>query len=227
MNFFKSFYGKLSGIFLVLLIIMASVQIFITISSWKIYYDEADQKLNSRLAKDMAKEFEPFLKDSIDHHQIHHSIHYMMVMNPKVEIYLLDDNGKILAFFAEPDKKVKTDLVDLNPLKNFLAENPLLPILGDDPRNPGVTKPFSAAHLKIGPNTNGYLYIIIGSEQYDTAISMSREAYVAKTIANSLLITVLFTGLIGLILFSFLTRRLKKMTAAVSDFEKGNYSSPE
>jgi len=65
----------------------------------------ADQNLNSRLAQDMAKEFVPFLKDSIDHHEIHHSIHFMMVMNPKVEIYILDSEGSILAFFAEPDKK--------------------------------------------------------------------------------------------------------------------------
>jgi signal transduction histidine kinase len=225
MTFFKTFYGKLSGIFLILLIIMAAVQIYITSNSWKTHYDTADQKLNSRLANDMAKEFEPFLKDSIDYEQIHHSIHYMMVMNPKVEIYLLDDAGKILAFFAEPDKKVKKDIVALDPLYAFLIEKAPFPILGEDPRNPGITKPFSAAHLRIGPEINGYLYIIIGSEQYDAALSMSSEDYVAKTIANNLLIIVLFTGFIGLILFSFLTRRLKRMKTVVNDFEKGNYAS--
>jgi signal transduction histidine kinase len=225
MTFFKSFYGKLSGIFLILLLVMASIQIYITINSWKVLYDEADQKLNIRLAKDMAKEIAPFVKDSLDIDQIHHSIHYMMVMNPKVEIYLLDDKGKILAFFAEPDKKVKADFVNLNPLQDYLVENPQFPILGDDPRNPDISKPFSAAPLKIGPDINGYLYIIIGSEQFDEAITMSREAYVAKTIANNLLITVLFTGILGLILFSFLTRRLKKMTKVVNDFEKGHYAS--
>lgn len=225
MTFFKSFYARLSGIFLILLIIMVAVQVYITTNSWKAHYDLADQKLNKRLAKDIAAEFEPFLKDSIDYHHIHHSIHYMMVMNPKIEIYLLDNSGKILAFFAEPDKKVKVDFVNINPIRKFLVDDPQLPILGDDPRNPGVIKPFSAAHLKIGPNIDGYLYVIIGSEQFDMALSYSTEAYVAKTITNSLLITVLFTGFIGLILFAFLTRRFKKITSAVQNFERGNFTS--
>ena len=174
-RFFSSFYGKLSVIFLLLLILMGTVQVLITISSWKTYYDEADQKLNARLAADMSKEFEPFVKDSLDIDAIHHSIHYMMVMNPKIEIYLLDDQGKILAFFAEPDKKVKATHVGLDPVASFIYKNSALPIWGDDPRNPGVTKPFSAARLNIGADIKGYIYIILGSEQFDAAIATMRD----------------------------------------------------
>jgi signal transduction histidine kinase len=224
-GFFKTFYGKLSALFLVLLLVMGSVQILITINSWKTYYDEADQKLNQRLARDMAKELKPIVKDSLDLNAVHHSIHYMMVMNPKVEIYLLDSDGKIMAFFAEPDKKVKSTHVGLKPVQNFLDKSAEFPILGDDPRNPGITKPFSAARLDIGPDINGYLYIILGSEQFDAAINTTRESYVATTIAKGLLITVLFTAFLGLLLFAFLTRRLRDMTHAVESFKKGIYSS--
>lgn len=220
-RFFTSFYAKLSGLFLILLLVMGTVQILITISSWQKHYDEADQKLNARLAEDVAKEFSPLLKDSLDIEAIHHAIHFMMVMNPKIEIYLLDERGGIMAFFAEPQKKVKAQSIDLNPVNNFLSPDREFPILGDDPRNPGVIKPFSVARLQIGKEVNGYLYIIIGSELYDAAISTTREEYVAQTIVNGLLITLFFTGIIGLLLFALLTRRLRKMAEVVHDFERG------
>jgi len=218
---FTSFYGKLSGLFLILLLIMGTAQVLITINSWQTHYDEADQRLNLRLAEDVAKDFNPLLKDSLDIDAIHHAIHYMMVMNPKIEIYLVDEKGGILAFFAEPQKKVRAQSIDLNPVNNYLSPDREFPILGDDPRNPGITKPFSAARLQIGKEINGYLYIIIGSEQYDAAISLTREEYVAQTIVKGLLITLLFTGIIGLLLFALLTRRLKNMAQVVLDFERG------
>lgn len=224
-GFFKTFYGKLSALFLILLLVMGTVQILITINSWKEYYNEADQKLNQRLAQDMANELKPLVKDSLNIDAVHHSIHYMMVMNPKVEIYLLDGQGKILAFFAEPDKKVKSTHVGLNAVKSFLTKSEQLPILGDDPRNPGVTKPFSAARLTIGPDIDGYLYIILGSEQFDMAINNTRESYVAATIAKGLLITLVFTALLGLLIFAFLTKRLREMTKIVENFKKGIYKA--
>ena len=91
---FHSYYAKLSAIFLILLVILGIVQIYITTQSWSSYYRESDQKLNLHLASDMAKEILPFVHDSLDMAAIEHSIHYMMVLNPKMEIYLLDNNGK-------------------------------------------------------------------------------------------------------------------------------------
>ncbi|KAA3615585.1 MAG: HAMP domain-containing protein [Calditrichaeota bacterium] len=220
-RFFTSFYGKLSALFLILLLVMGTVQILLTISSWQTHHNEADQQLNARLAEDVAKDFNPLLKDSLDIDAIHHVIHYMMVINPKIEIYLLDEQGGIMAFFAEPQKKVKVEQVELEAIKEFLSPNRQLPILGVDPRNPGITKPFSAARLQIGKEVNGYLYIIIGSELYDAAISITREEYVVQTIVKGLLITLFFTGIIGLILFALLTRRLRNMTNVVHDFERG------
>ena len=221
----RSFYGKLSAIFLLLLIIMGTVQILLTINSWNTYYHQADQKLNLRLAGDMASEFKPFLTDSLDLASIEHTIHYMMVMNPKVEIYILDSEGSILAFFAEPDKKVKARQVSLGPIKQFIENSADDLILGEDPRNPGTEKPFSAAPLKIGKDINGYVYIIIGSEQYDTALSLTKESYLAQAIIKGLSITVLFTAIIGLIIFALLTRRLRSMNEVVDGIIKGNYST--
>ncbi len=221
-KFFRTFYGKLSAIFLVLLLILGIVQVLITVQASMRFVDETDQKLNIHLARDMAAEFKPALTDSLSLPQIEHMIHYMMVMNPKVEIYLLNQDGKILAFFADPKKKVQKDHVELKPVHKFIDSGKEELILGDDPRHPGRKRPFSAATIQIGKNVNGYLYIIIGGEQYDTAASMIRESYILKTTLKGLLFTLIFTGIIGLTLFFFMTKRLRRMTEVVKDFEKGH-----
>ena len=220
-KFFQSFYGKLSIVFLILLLIMGVVQVLLTVQASMRYISEAEQKVNIRLARDMAAEFSPFLKDSLNLAAIEHQIHYMMVINPKIEIYLLDEQGKILAFFAEPKKKVQRNVVDLQPIQEFLSNDAKLPILGDDPRHPGRVKPFSVAPLQIGKDVHGYLYIITESEQFDSAASMIRESYIVQTMIKGLIITLIFTAIIGMILFAFLTRRLRAMTEVVSDFEQG------
>jgi signal transduction histidine kinase len=220
-RFFQSFYGKLSIVFLVLLLVMAIAQVLITVQASMQYVSEAEQKVNLRLAKDVAAEFSPYLTDSLDLASIEHQIHYMMIINPKIEIYLLDGSGKILAFFAEPKKKVQSEVVDLQPIEDFLSEGAKLPILGDDPRHPGRKKTFSVAPLKIGKDINGYLYIITESERYDSAAGMIRESYIVQTTIKGLIITLIFTAVIGMILFSFLTRRLRAVTDSVKGFEQG------
>jgi len=218
---FQSFYAKLSGIFLVLLIILGVAQMLITLQSSMRFVQEADQKLNLTLADDMAFELKPALKEGLDMPEVEHLIHYMMVMNPKVEIYLLAADGRILAFFADPRKKVRKESVELAPIQTFIDEEGRSLILGEDPRHPGRRKPFSAASVTIGEDTPGFLYIILGGEKYETATNMIKESYIFKTTLVSLSMTLVFTGIIGLILFALLTRRLKLITSTVRGFEQG------
>lgn len=222
-KFFYSFYGKLSVVFLFLILVMGSIQYLVVYNANQSIQMEAEQKLNRDLAKNMAFELKPFLKDSLDMQNIEHSLHYMMVMNPKVEIYLLDNVGKVLAFFAEPGKEMRNDFVDLKPVNEFLnSENHLL-VLGDDPRYSGVKKPFSVAKIKIGKEIDGYVYIVLGSEKYDLTTYVIQGDYVFKTILKWLVLTLLFTGIIGLIVFALLTQRLRKITESVKEFESENY----
>ena len=109
-KFINSLYGRISAVFLILLLIVGVVQILITINSSLKFVWESEQQLNRNLAQDLANEFKPFLKDSLGTEGIEHTIHHLMVMNPRVEIYLLDEVGQILAFFADPKKKVNPDI---------------------------------------------------------------------------------------------------------------------
>lgn len=220
-SFLYSFYGKLSAVLLLLLLVMGIAQLYITYQSSMQFVRAADQKLNMDLAKNMAVELEPALEDTMSVEDIKSSIHYMMVFNPRIEIYVLDERGGILAYFSDPPQEVQKDSVDLGPIHTFLDSDTNDLILGEDPRNPDQNKPFSAARLDIGPSGSGYVYIILGSERFDSALSMMQNSYIVQTSIKLLGIILGLTAVAGLILFGLLTRRLRSMTDTVEDFEDG------
>ncbi len=219
----RSLFGKISAVFLLLLALLGAVHAYVALHSSMDFVSESDQKLNVNLARDLAQEFRPFLTDSIAFADIEHTMHYMMVMNPRVEIYLLDGSGKILAFFAEPGKTLQRAHVDLAPVQKFLASRDDMPLMGDDPRHAGRKKIFSATSLQIGREVNGYLYVILGGEQFDSATEMVKESYIMRTTSASFLAIMVFTGGLGLVLFALLTKRFRTMTLVVGKFAAGNY----
>jgi len=223
MRFFQRFSVRLSLLFLALLLTMGIVQMMISMRITEKRQVETDQLVNLHLAQDMAREIESYVREGIDLNEIGPVIHYMMVMNPKIEIYVLDGSGKILAFFAEPGIEIQQDHVDIEPIQSFLKEGSPIPLYGTDPRNPKQEKHFSAAPISIGQNEKGYLYIVLRSSLYDRAERMLRERYLFSTLNKSILLSLLFVGIIGLFLFAFLTKRLQQVSKAVQDFEQGSY----
>lgn len=220
----NSLYGKLSVIFLVLLLVLGAVQYYISREASMDFVAETDQKLNRTLAQDLAKKFGPYLVEKADYDAIEHSFKELMVMNPRVEIYLIDEAGNLLAYFADPEK-IKRMSVDMAPIRDYLrSDEPLsMPIYGDDPRSVDRHKPFSVTPVQIGKGQAGYLYVILGGEQYDSVLSMVEESYTVQTSAFVLGGAFALTGVAGLLLFFVLTKRLRVMTGTVQKFERGNY----
>jgi signal transduction histidine kinase len=139
-----------------------------------------------------------------------------------VEIYLLDGQGKILAYFTGPSDRVVRKSVDMGPVRRFTTSGGEQLILGDDPRSTVRTKPFSAAPLAMG-NESGYVYIILGGEHYDATLRMIRQSYILRAGMVALLLALLSTLIVGLSLFFLLTRPLRSLSEAVRAFEKGEF----
>ena len=100
MRLFSRFPFKLGALFLVLIAIMGVGSVLIALRIFERRQAEIDQRLNSDVAASMAAEIEPHLKESETGDAVGSIMHYMMVMNPAVEIYLLDGEGPILDYFA-------------------------------------------------------------------------------------------------------------------------------
>ncbi|UCF98235.1 MAG: HAMP domain-containing histidine kinase [Spirochaetaceae bacterium] len=222
-SFFSRFSVKVSSLFLVLLLLMGSAQVIVTMRITERRQIEVDQLVNWNLAQDMAAEIEPVLAADGNMDGIGEVIHYMMVLNPAIEIYLLDGEGTILGFFAEPGKEVKARTVDLEPVRRFISGGGHPPIFGEDPRGMGAKKHFSAATIALPDGSRGYLYIVLRSTLYDLAAGRLRDKYLASALVRALVLSGISVAIVGLILFTLLTRRLQRVARSVREFEQGNY----
>ena len=222
MIFFKRFYLKLSLLFLALLALLAVLQIAASATVYKRREIEIDQRLNRDLARQMAMEIEPQLTGDPDSPEIGALIHYMMVLNPAIEIYVLNAQGEVLAFFAEPGKEMVEQNVSVSPITEFVEGERELPIFGDDPRHPGEKTHFSAAPMRLGDGSPGYLYIVLESGLYDDASQESGSFFFFSALLRAFLITLPVVAIIGLLLFFLLTRRLQTLGETLRTFAAGN-----
>ncbi|UCD36116.1 MAG: hypothetical protein JSU90_04605 [Nitrospiraceae bacterium] len=215
---FKSLYGKLALVLFALFFVVGAAFIVISVISTEKYQQEINQKLNRKLAELIVAET-VILRDSRIHHDALKEIfHMLMVINPSIELYLLDTEGKILAFSADPGK-VRRERVDLGPIRKWLGGNGTLPLLGDDPRNTLGEKAFTAAPIFTEGRLEGYLYIILGGETYDSIIQKIQGSYILKLSIRVISLSLLVALMAGLLIFAFLTRRLKRLAAVMDGYE--------
>jgi two-component system OmpR family sensor kinase len=217
---FRSLYSKLAvglaGLFLVVGLSFVGVTLFST----EMYQQEVNQKLNSKLAEQIVAE-KLLMKDNrVNQRALEEIFHMLMVVNPGIEIYLLDPEGRILAYSA-PKGKVERSRVDLGPIKRWLDGDMTMPLLGDDPRDPGRKKAFTAARIPEHGKLEAYLYVILGGEIYDSVVQKLEGSYILQLSSWMIAASLLFALVAGLILFAVLTRRLRRLANVVDAFRRG------
>jgi len=221
----KTLYGRLSAIllaiFLVIGVFYAALMLFVT----RTHMQEAAQRLNLGLAEYLVSEKLFMEEGRINEGALKESFHMLMEINPSIELYLLDSDGKILAYYAPPGK-VRMEKVSTGPIERFLRGDEPLPIVGDDPRNPGGRKVFSAAAVPGGGPKEGYLYIILGGEEFDSVAGLFRKSYILRLSIGGAVAGLVFAFLAGLFLFGWLTRRLRRLAGEMEAFERSGFSEP-
>lgn len=97
--------------------------------------------------------------------QLANSAMYISMIQPSLEAYLLDSQGRILQHTLgnEKPQMERVNLLAMAPLLQEAA--PQLPVFGDDPRNPGIPNLVSIAPLPDSKNPQGYLYVILNGQQ--------------------------------------------------------------
>ena len=211
--------ARLALMLTVLFILIGVFFVFVMASMTERYQQEVVQKLNRELAEHIVAERLLLRDGKVDKEGLDHIFHMLMVVNPAIEVYLLDPTGRILAFAAPPGK-VKRETVNLNPVHTFLEGTDNFPIRGDDPRSHDQQKVFSAAPVEQDGELQGFLYVILGSQSYENIVDMLRDSYVVKLNAGVAAAGLIFALLLAILLFTVLTRRLLRLTQAMDNFRK-------
>ena len=217
---FKTLYSKLALVLTGLFFLVGIAFAVITIFSTDMYQQEVNQKLNSNLAQYIVNERNLIENNRVNEAALKDLFHTLMVINPSVEIYLLDNEGKILAFSAPPGK-VKRIKIDLEPLLKWINSDRTQIILGEDPRNPEGKKVFTAAPVFDGKKKAGYLYVILGGEEFDGIAAKIKKSFIIRLSMWIMAGSLMFALVTGLILFAMLTGRLKKLAYIMDSFKKG------
>ena len=180
------------------------------------------QRLSYRLAQHIADNSELIGDRGLAPAGLSKLLSMLMVVNPSIEVYLLEADGRIAAHLAPPGR-VKLQRVGLEPIRSYLAGQSL-PILGDDPRHPERRNVFSVAPLRRDGHTEGYVYVVLLGEDHE-ALAARGDAQHARVIMLASMSLVLLMGvLVGVAAFSWVTRPLRDLTSDVQALEQDGVS---
>ncbi len=220
----RTLYAKLAAGLVVLFVTIGLLYALISTSATRYYLQEVNQAFNKELARNLVADRNLVEEGRLNQEALKETFHQYMVINPSIEIYLLDLQGKILAYSADPGK-VKRHHVSLEPLMTFLAGAESYPLLGDDPRSHDGQKAFSVTPVPTTDHPEGYLYVVLRGEEFDTVDKVVRESYFMRLSGWAVVASLGLGLLAGLIVLRLLTRRLHRLSNLIATFHQSNFTS--
>jgi signal transduction histidine kinase len=221
----RTLYGRLAVALAALFLALACFLVGVQVWGTRGFQLEAEQRLNRDLAANLIGQGLVGPAGEVRGDALEKVFHALMVVNPAIEVYLLDGEGRILTYSAPPGR-VQLERVDLGPVREFLGPDPMLPVLGDDPRHPGRRTVFSVAPVGAAEPPANFLYVVLAGEQYQSAAEALRTSQVTRLAVGLVLAAAVVVLLSALALFGLLTRRLRRLAADVAGPEAARPEAP-
>ncbi|MDH3941807.1 MAG: hypothetical protein OET46_12525, partial [Xanthomonadales bacterium] len=207
----RTLFARLSAALFLVVAIIGGGFFMVEQVSTRLYYEEITQRLNASIAMYVTGEMQLIEDGAVNADALTLLAQRAMIINPTVEVYLLDTEGRILAH-AMPPESIQSTTVELEPVRKLMGGETEMPLRGTDPRNTERQKIFSAHPVMHNDQLQGYLYAILGGQKYDELADSVRGSYVQKLSLGALVAIVLTAFLVGLLVFGLLTRRLARLT---------------
>ena len=194
---------------------------------------EAGQRMNLGLAQYVVDHQEPGLLDAQgkpSSARVRELAMHVMKINPAVEVYFLDRQGRVVAHALEglkgPDPVGSQ--VDLGPGRQLLAPapgtTPSFPLLGTDPIQPNRSNTFSVASLMSSAGAiDSYLYIVLNGRLVQSEAASLDNSRTLQAMALAAAVASLLAATVLWLVWRHLTRPLRQLTDELSAFRgEGN-----
>lgn len=192
---------------------------------------EASQRMNLGLAQYVAEHQEPGLLDARGHprsDRVQELAMHVMKINPSVEVYFLDLEGRVLAHALEglQDTDPIGVQVDRLPIHQLLeapkGAAPSLPIKGTNPLALQQDTVFSVAPL-LGTDgrVGSYLYIILNSRLAQAETANLANSRTLQAMALAAAVVSALAALVLWLAWHHLTRPLRQLTDELCAFRVG------
>ena len=222
----RTLYGKLSVALVAIVLAIAALYAVLTLFTTRHHLQVTEQRLNRDLARDLVADRNLVEEGRINDSALKEMFHDYMTINPSIEIYLIDLEGYILSFSADPGI-VKRKRISLEPVHAFLAGDDAYPLLGDDPRSHDGQKAFSVTAVPSEEDPEGYLYVVLLGERVDSIAALLHTSFIARYSALALIVSVVVGSLAGLVVLRAMTRRLRRLTSHIDRFRAGGFRTFE
>ncbi|VVE30140.1 Sensor histidine kinase ResE [Pandoraea communis] len=208
---------RLSLVFAALLLVCCGTSAWMQVRANRMHEAEVIQGLSRGLAEHIAANAQLMDSNGMKPDAVRRLFGQLMVVNPSVEVYLLDMQGRITGH-AAPEGHLRRMQVDLAPVHRLL-DGEALPIYGDDPRNTDVRKVFSAAPLRVDGREVGYVYVVLLGEAHDRFAERGATSVALNTALWSIGLVAALCLIAGLAAFALITRPLRRLTDSVREFD--------
>ncbi len=222
---FGSFFWRITFIFLIIIMIIAYAYIEFNADTSEMYFQERNQRLNATLAQNIVDQVMTQSNDSLQWAAMNQVMEQVMKINPGTEMYVLDENGEVVLPKKVKSTKTHPFKVEVTPLKKFINDKGAHCIKALDPKEPDDPKVFSAANFVDSAGKKGYIYVVLGGEQYKTATEALQSSHQQRMALRSLLFAFIAAIVIGMLAVWLLTRSLRDVIQTVDRFAKGDMNA--
>jgi len=216
-----SLYFKLVLVLFLLFIMVGAVLLSVALYTAPMYQQEVSQQLNRDLANYIVKEHVLIEDGRVRQDNLEALFHNVMIINPSLELYLLDPEGRVVAHSLPPER-IERRRVSLQPIRRFLADEAHGLIMGDDPGNQRRQNGFTVAPIDYQGDRQGYIYAILGSEKINHVTDVLQRSLIMKWSTVAILGALALAFVAGLLLFFFLMRKLRVLSQAMQEFRQRN-----
>ncbi len=192
---------------------------------------ESLQRLSHGLARHIVEHWPEITladRDQADRVARDELLSMLMVVNPGIQVYVLDADGRVQAYIGDPGM-VRQEQVDLRPVRDFLAGG-ALPLRGSDPMGTGLPRIFSAAMFppRAGDSRPpGYLYIVLDGQAREAVAGQLSQRRVWQGTALVAGLGLLVTLAVGAFTLRRLTQPLHRLARRIGDYSQRRRQSGE
>ncbi|WKD51384.1 ATP-binding protein [Microbulbifer spongiae] len=214
-----AFFRRLALLLLCSFVIVGALFLLLMRYVVSAHQNEVAQNLHRDLARHLVDQHALFIDGQPDKEGLYHLFHNLMVLGPNFEFYLLDPQGEVLAYSADPTQ-IKRRHIDIGPIRTFLGSPTEIQrtIYGADPRDRERRKIFSAAPVNRDGQLKGYMYVIIGGEVFDNVAQGVWQNQILRWVVVVFLGGLILSLMASLWVFGLLTRPLRQLTGDMQRF---------
>jgi len=217
-------FRRISILVFALITIMGVLFMVLTYFATTHYHLASTQLLNKDVAAHIAKFASPYDGTEINKRRADSVFKNVMVISPSAEVYFLDTTGKVLDFYGSK-KEVKLWQVSLKNIDEYIASKGQEYIKAPDPRDPSYPKIFSAAAVTDKTKKLGYIYVILGSNEYRAVGDMLFGSHISSLAIKAFFFIILLSIALSFIYIQRLKNRYNTMVGVLEKFEQGDYNA--